>query len=253
MNYKPRWLSIWQRNFLVWRKLIIASLLGNFGDPLIYLLALGYGLGRFVGTLDGLPYLVFLASGIVCSSAMNAATFEGLFSAYTRMTMQKTWDGMLTTPLGMTDIVLGETLWAGTKGFISSSAILLVALCLHLVYSWKALLALPIILLMSTCFAALALIVTSLAKSYDYFTYYFTLFVSPIMFLGGVFFPIHNMPHIVQILAYITPLYHALALVRPLITHQPIHFFWLHFSVLLLYTTLAYWIAVNLLKRRMIN
>lgn len=253
MNFKPRWLSVWQRNFHVWQKLIIASLLGNFGDPLIYLLALGYGLGRFLGFLDGLPYLVFLASGIVCSSAMQSASFEGLYSAYTRMTMQKTWDGMLTTPLDMQDIVLGETLWAGTKGFINSLAILIVAICLHLVYSWKVILALPIIFLMATCFASMALIVTSFAKSYDFFTYYLSIFISPIMFLGGVFFPIQNMPTAVKIAAQLTPLYHAIQLIRPLMANQPLHNFWIHLSVLIIYTLIAYSLAVNLLKRRMIN
>lgn len=253
MNYKPRWCAIWLRNFRVWRKLIIESLLGNFANPLIYLIALGFGLGRYVGTLDGLPYLVFLASGIVCSSAMNTATFEGLFSAYTRMTTQKTWDSMLATPLGVSDIVLGETLWAGTKGLISATAILIVAALLHLVYSWQALFVLPIVFIMATCFAALALIMTAYAKSYDFFTYYFTLFISPMMLLSGVFFPLTKMPTFVKMLAHISPLYYTIELIRPLMTNRPLQLPLLNLSVLIIFTVLAYGIAAKLMHKRMIS
>lgn len=253
MNYKPRWCAIWLRNFRVWRKLMIESLLGNFADPLIYLIALGFGLGSYVGTLDGLPYLVFLASGIVCSSAMYTATFEGLFSAYTRMTTQKTWDSMLATPLAVSDIVLGETLWAGFKGLISSTAILTVATMLHLVYSWKALLILPIVLMMATCFAALALIMTAFAKSYDFFTYYLTLFISPMMLLSGVFFPLTKMPLFVKVLAHLSPLYYAIALIRPLMTGNALHLPLLNLSILLLFTLISFSIATKLVQRRMIS
>ncbi|HLA75739.1 MAG TPA: nodulation protein NodJ, partial [Gammaproteobacteria bacterium] len=134
-----RWLPVWRRNMLVWRKLSIPALLGNFGEPLLYLLALGYGLGAFVGTIQGLPYITFLASGIVCGSAMNTATFEGLYSAYTRMTLQQTWAGMLAAPLNVDDVLLGEMTWAGTKSLISVAPILIIAALLGLVHSWQAL------------------------------------------------------------------------------------------------------------------
>jgi lipooligosaccharide transport system permease protein len=237
----------------VWQKLIVESLLGNFADPLIYLIALGYGLGQYIGTLDGLPYLVFLASGIVCSSAMNTATFEGLFSAYTRMTTQKTWDSMLATPLTVSDIVLGETIWAGTKGLISATAILIVAAFLHLVYSWKALFILPIILIMATCFAALALIMTAFAKSYDFFTYYFTLFISPMMLLSGVFFPLTKMPAFVKTLAHISPLYYTIEIIRPLMTNRPLQLPLFNISILILLTLAAFIIAAKLMQQRIIN
>lgn len=253
MSYRPRWCAIWLRNFRVWRKLVIESLLGNFADPLIYLIALGFGLGRYVGTLDGLPYLVFLASGIVCSSAMNTATFEGLFSAYTRMTTQKTWDSMLATPLNVSDIVIGETIWAGSKGLISAAAILLVAASLHLVYSWQALWVLPIVFIMATCFAALALIMTAFAKSYDFFTYYFTLFISPMMLLSGVFFPLTHMPMVVKTLAHVSPLYYAIELIRPLMTNRPLQSPLLNLAVILLFTLVACAVAVKLMRKRMIN
>lgn len=248
-----RWTAVWRRNFNVWRKLLLPSLIGNFGDPLIYLLALGYGLGKLIPNLYGLPYLVFLASGIVCSSAMNAATFEGMFSAFTRMTTQKTWEAMLTAPLTAADIVLGETLWAATKGLINSVAILIVASLMGLVANWHALLVLPVIFILACCFAAMALIVTAIAKSYDFFTYYITLLITPMMLLSGVFFPIQSMPLLVQHLASWLPLYHGINIIRPLMTGQPIYDVALHLMILIIYAVITYLIAAHLIRRRLIG
>lgn len=248
-----RWFAVWQRNFRVWYKLIIPSLIGNFGDPLIYLLALGYGIGYFIGEMDGLPYLVFLTSGIVCSSAMNSATFEATFSAYVRYSTQKTWEGMLSAPLDVNDVVLGETLWAATKGLFNATAILIVAAFLSLVAGWKALWVLPIILLTGFCFATIAMVITAVAKSFDFFTYYLTLILTPMMLLSGVFFPIDKMPHAIQWGAKILPLYHAVALVRPLMTGRIVTNVPLHLSVLVIYTGIALSIAIVLVRRRLIR
>lgn len=247
------WLPVWQRNFRVWHKLVIPSLIGNFVDPLIYLLALGFGLGHFVGQLDGMPYLVFLASGIICSSAMQAASFEALYSVYTRLSWQKTWDGMLATPLSIHDIVLGEALWAGTKGLINATAIFIVAAALGLIKVWSALWILPIVFLVGCCFSSMALIVTSFAKSYDFFTYYMTLFISPMMFLSGVFFPVDRMPMIIQQVAKLLPLYHTIQLVRPLMIGKPVSHLTLHLGVIILYTIGAYLIASHLLKKKVVS
>ena len=208
-----RWFPVWRRNLLVWRKLAIPSLLGNFGDPLLYLLALGYGLGSLVGDLEGMPYITFLASGIIASSAMNTATFEGLYSAYTRMSQQQTWDAMLAAPLDIDDVVLGEIVWAGSKSVISAVAILLVASALGVVHGWTILLVVPVALLIGLCFAAMALVVTSVSISYDFFLYYFTLVITPMMLFCGVFFPLGRLPEWMQTAAQFLPLTHGVDLV----------------------------------------
>lgn len=246
-------ITVWQRNARVWGKLIGPSLMGNFGEPLLYLLVLGYGLGQFVGEVDGLPYMVFLASGVLGTSAVNSATFEGLYSAYTRMEVQHTWHGMLSAPLGVAEIVFGEILWAATKSLISVSAILLVASLLGLVHDAWAVLILPITFVTGCCFAALALVVTSRARSYDYFLYYTTLFITPMVLLSGVFFPLQSLPDGVQILAQILPLYHGVEIVRPLMTGQSIDAFWLHLAVMLLYGVLGAWVAIQKIEKRLIR
>lgn len=246
-----RWVPVWRRNVLVWRKLIGPAILGNFGEPLLYLLALGYGLGSLVGNVQDMAYIVFLASGIVCSSAMVTATFEAMYSAYTRMAVQKTWDAMLAAPLDVRDIVVGETVWAGTKSLISVSAILLVAALLGTVDGWQALWVLPVVLLTGMCFGAMALVVTAFARNYDFFLYYNTLFITPMLLFGGVFFPLDRMPELVQWGARLLPLNHAVLLVRPLMTGQPPGQVALHLAVILAYGLVALWLAIRLLNRRL--
>ena len=213
-----RWTAVWRRNVLVWRRLAAASVLGNFGEPLLYLLALGFGLGGLVGDVQGIPYIAFLASGIVCSSAMTTASFEATYSAYTRMEPQRTWDALLTTPLEVRDVVLGEVMWAATKSVFNSGAILVVAIALGVTGGWQALLALPVSLLTGFCFAALAMVVTAKARSYEFFMYYQTLLITPMLLLSGVFFPLSRMPEAVQAAAQVLPLVHAVSVVRPLMT-----------------------------------
>jgi len=246
-----RWLPIWRRNLRVWAKLAGPAIIGNFGEPFLYLLALGYGLGSFVGSVQGMPYLVFLASGIVCSSAMVTGSFEGMYSAYTRMAVQKTWDAMLATPLDVRDIIIGEAVWGGAKSLFSGAAILTVAALLDAVAGWRAALALPVVFLTGLCFTAMALVVTAFARNYDFFLYYYTLLVTPMLLISGVFFPIAEMPAIIQQLARFLPLHHAVALVRPLMTGAPLDSVGWHLLALAGYTGGTLVLAVRLIRRRL--
>ena len=128
-----RWLPVWRRNFLVWRKLALPSILGNLADPLIYMLGLGYGLGRLLPEIGGVSYVSFLAAGTVVASTMNAATFEALYSGFSRMHVQKTWDAILNTPLTLDHVLTGELIWTASKSLLSGVAILLVIAVLGLV------------------------------------------------------------------------------------------------------------------------
>jgi lipooligosaccharide transport system permease protein len=246
-------LAVWRRNFLVWRKLAIASLVGNFGDSFLYLLGLGYGLGLYIGNMSGIPYMAFLASGILCSSAMNTATFEALYSAFTRMTQQQTWAGMIATPITVPEVVAGETVWAATKSLISGTAIFVVAGILGGIQSWDtAWLALPVVFLTGLCFAAIAMVVCVISPSYDFFLFYFTLFVTPMFLFCGVFYPIDTLPQAAQWIAQILPLTHAVALMRPLMTELPLTQPLLHLAVLALYAVVGFVVAAHLAKRRLL-
>ena len=249
-----RFWPVFLRNFLVWRKLIIPSLIANIAEPLMWLVAFGYGMGALVGEVtlgdQKVAYIVFLASGSVCMSAMNAATFEALYSAFSRMHVQKTWDGIMNAPVRLDDVLLAEMLWAAFKSLFTVSAILCVMLGLGIVQSWKVMLAWPILLGVGITFSCLALIFNALAKGYDFFTYYFTLFLTPMMFLSGVFFPLDSLPQAVRWVAMVLPLTQAVALVRPLFMDQWPTDVLLHLGVLAAYASVAWVIALHLTRKR---
>ncbi|RIX48286.1 MAG: nodulation protein NodJ [Rhodocyclales bacterium GT-UBC] len=248
-----RWFPVWQRNFLVWRKLALPSILGNLADPLIYMLGLGYGLGAMLPTVEGQPYVGFLAAGTVCASTMNAATFEALYSSFSRMHVQKTWDAILNTPLGLTDVVAGELFWAATKSLFSGAAILVVITALGLTHGAMLLWALPAIVLTGLAFAALGLIWNALAPSYDFFMYYFTLFITPMTLISGVFFPTEQLPGWLATIGQLLPLAQGVALVRPLLAGQVPDNALIHIMVLLATAGVAFAIALHLTRRRLLK
>lgn len=245
-------LYVWRRNILVWRKLLIPALLMNFGEPALYLLGLGFGLGHFVGDMAGMPYLAFLASGIIASSAMTTASFEGMYSVYTRMVPQKTYEAILATPLEVDDIVAGELLWCATKALFSGTAILAVGTALGVVEGWQALWVLPVVFLVGLSFAGPAMIMSALAKTYDFFSYYFILIITPMFVLCGVFYPITTLPEPVQGIVSLLPLTHAVHLSRGLVSGAELVHPLLSLSVLMVYALVTYHIAVLLIRRKLL-
>ncbi len=245
-------LMVWRRNILVWRKLMGPSILTNFGEPFLYLLGLGFGLGLFIGEIGDMPYLTFLASGLLASSAMNTASFESMFSVYTRMIPQRTYDAILATPIEIQDILAGEMLWCATKSLMNGSAILAVAALMGAVQSLNALWVLPLLFLIGLCFAGPGLIMTSIANGYDYFSYYLTLVVTPMFIFSGVFYPVSSLPEAMQSLVQILPLTHAIDLIRPLVAGKALTHVPLHLAVLAAYAAVGYVIAVILVRRRML-
>ena len=249
-----RWWPVFARNLQVWRKLALPSLLANIGEPLLWLVAFGYGLGSMIGRVPTLgqdvPYILFLASGSVCMSAMNAASFEALYSAFSRMHVQKTWDGILNTPIELDDVVLAEMLWAGFKALFSATVILGVIWALGITQSPRTLLALPVLLATGITFASLALVFNAKANGYDFFTYYFAVFLSPMMFLSGVFFPREQLPAIAQRLTDWLPLTAAVELVRPLFLQQWPADPWRHAAILAVYAIAGLWVALAFTRQR---
>jgi lipooligosaccharide transport system permease protein len=248
-----RFVPVWRRNLLVWRKLAVPSILGNLADPLIYVLGLGYGLGSMLPQVGGVPYIAFLAAGMVCSSTMNSATFEAMYSAFSRMHVQRTWDAIMNAPLDLDDVVLAELAWAASKSVLSGAAILAVAWLLGLTHSLMALWALALVPLVGLTFGALALAVTAMAKSYDFFMYYFTLIITPMSLLCGVFFPIDQLPGAFQVIAVALPLTHAVAIARPLLLGEVPAQLALHILVLLAYAAGGFYAATVLFRRRLLK
>jgi len=244
---------IWIRNIRVWLKLIGPALVLHFIEPLIYLFGLGYGLGVFVGDIQNIPYLTFLASGLVASSAMMTASLEGTYSVFTRMVPQKTYSAILASPIEVDDIMAGELLWCATKATISGIAIIIVAALMGAVDSWAAVLAIPVVFLSALCFTGPAIVIATMAPGYDYFNYYFTLGVTPMFVLCGVFYPVSTLPDGLQIIVQILPLTHGVELIRPLIAGTQMNNPIMHISILSFYAIVFYYIAVVMVRKRMIQ
>lgn len=248
------WFPVWHRNFLVWKKLVGPSLLGNLADPMLYMLGLGYGLGGLLHEVDGVPYLHFLAAGTLCYSVMNSATFETLYSAFSRMHVQKTWDAILNTPLSLADVLIGEWMWAASKALLSGLAIILVIWVLGLYSDFAMTLALlPVIVLTGLCFAGLGLAINAVSPNYDFFLYYFTLAITPMVLLGGVFYPATALPAWLAAIAAGLPLTHAVELARPLLLGRWPETVLPHVAVLLGYGLAGFTLGLRLTRRRLLR
>lgn len=209
---------VWQREATLYKRIWPSTILSGLLDPLIYLLAMGFGLGAYVTrTMGGVPYLEFIAPGLVASSIMMAATFEIAWNSFVRIHIERAYDAMMSTPAALEDVVVGEIWWATTRSVIYASVMMLVLLALGLVSSWWALLVPLVALLGGLAFGFIGLSYTSLVKHMDHLTFYFTLFVTPMFLFSGIFFPISGLPRAAQIVAGFTPLYHLVEVTRGLI------------------------------------
>ena len=244
--------SVWKRNFLVWKKLALPSMIGNLLDPLFYMLALGYGLGSFIDEINNISYIAFIATGTVCYGTLNSATFEILYSTFSRMHVQKSWDAILITPVRMIDIVNGEILWATTKSVLSGSAIMLVMFALNILSLKQMFFIFPLIILIGITFSCMGFVITSVSKSYDFFMYYFTLVITPMLLISGVFFPTEKMPIIIQKVSEFLPLKNAIDIVRCIVFDQSSNLL-KNFFILILISLVCYILTIKILRKRLYN
>jgi lipooligosaccharide transport system permease protein len=205
---------VWQRHFTVYTKLYKSSIVLNFVEPVLYLVALGIGLGAFVREINGVPYIKFIAPGIVASSAMFAATYECSYGTYVRMTYQKTFDAILVTPVNIDDLIAGELIWGATKSMLYGTIIIIVISLFGLVDSPLIILAIPLLFGVGLIFAEISVIFTAVVPGIDSFNYFFTLFMTPMFLFSGIFFPLDSLPPAVARIAFFTPLYHMVNILR---------------------------------------
>jgi lipooligosaccharide transport system permease protein len=198
----------------VYTKLYKTSFALNFAEPALYLVAMGLGLGAFIKEINGQPYIKFIAPGIVASSSMFAVVYECTYGTYIRMTFQKTFDAILATPVNLDDLVAGELIWGATKSVIFGITIMIVIALFGLVDSPLIVLAIPLIFLCGLIFAELSIMFVAIVPGIDSFSYFYTLFMTPMFLFSGIFFPLDSMPRVVSDIAVFTPLYHLVNICR---------------------------------------
>ncbi len=205
---------VWQRNFSVYTKLYKSSIVFNFIEPILYLVALGFGLGAFVKEINGVPYINFIAPGIIASSSMFATTSECTYGTYVRMTYQKTFDAILATPVNIDDLVAGELMWGASKSVLYGTIVMIVLSVFGLLDSSLIILAIPLLFISGLIFAEISVIAVAIVPGIDSFSYFFTLLLTPSFLFSGIFFPLDTLPSIVEKIAFFTPLYHLVNISR---------------------------------------
>ena len=248
-----RAVRVWQRNLDSFRKFAWGSLAGSLGEPALYLLAMGYGLGSFVRPIEGQSYPEYLAPGLVISAAMWAATFEATYGTYLRMIHQKTYDAILATPLSLDDVVAGDALWATTKGVANGLIMLGVVGAFDLVRSPRALLLVPLLALTALLFACLGILVAALARHWEFFNYYITLVISPLFFFSGIFFPLTGFPDWVRTVGAFSPLTHGVSLAQALARGAPPARPLASTVFLVVLTAGSFYVGLALIRRRLIK
>lgn len=245
--------QVWKRNFLHYRKSLLPSVLWTCLEPLMYLGAIGYGLGSYVTNMEGGSYIEFFFPGILCFTAMFVSFIDGTYGNFAKLTYQKTYQTILLTPISAADVVVGEILWTTSKGFFGACGVAFVALFLGLVESWRILPTLIFLFSVSWMFSALAMIVTSYVRNYDSFIYWTSGFLTPMSLIAGVYFPLEQLPDGLRHLTWLLPLTHAVIPVRSILAGDIRWTLLIHIGIILLSGWIFMNIAIHRIRRKLIR
>ena len=247
-------LAVWRRDATMYRRTWRWNILPNFFEPVLYLVSIGVGLGAYITTMGGASYIEFLTPGLVCVAAMNGASFEVTYNVWVRMKNEKIYDAMLTTPIQPVDVVAGEVLWAVTRSSVYGMCFFLVAALAGLAPLPQALWALPVVPLTGLLFASVGLAFTLRIPQMELFSFYYTLFLTPLFLFSSVFFPLEERLSGPWLwFAEVLPLLHPVRLVRAAFDGAPsIGLLWDLAYVLGLSTALLAY-AVHRMRRRLIQ
>jgi lipooligosaccharide transport system permease protein len=247
-----------QRNLLVYKHTWMVIVSGFF-EPLFYLLSIGIGLGGMVPDVNGIAYAAFVAPGLLASSCMNGAITDGLFNIWWKLHYQKTYDGILASPMRVSDVAFGEMLWALTRGSLYAATFLLVVLALgevrgpRILLSGTALMAMPAAVVVAASFSAMAICLTSFVRKREDFDTVMGLLVMPMFLFSGIFFPVAQLPVAAQWGLQIAPLYHAVELLRALTTGVVGAAVVWHLFYLVIGGAIAFVVAMRRLERALVK
>ena len=248
-----RLFSVWYRHMRVYTKNIFANGLPPFLEPLLFLAGVGLGLSSYITqSMEGLSYIEFLGTGLLVTAAMFTSAFECSFGTFVRLQFDKVYDGMLAAPLTANNLIVGEILWAGTKGLFFSFAVLCILMLFGVIRSPYALLSPFVGFLTGVMFATISLYVTSFVREINQLNFFFTGFISPIFFFSGVVFPTGNLPGFVQPLVEAIPLTHVVRLVRAVCANSYALIHLWDVAYVILFTLIVGYAAVNRLRKRLV-
>ena len=244
--------SIWLRNARVFSKLWKGALLPQFLDPLFYLVALGFGLGTYIATVNGIPYRDFIAPGLIASATMWSASFECTYNVYLRMNETRLYDAVLATPVEVQDLAAGDLVWSASRAMVYGTVFLVIVAAFGLISSPWAILIPPLVLLGGLCFSVIAYTFTALIPKIDMYSYFFTLGITPMFLFSGIFFPFSQLPGWVEVVAWFLPLYHLVEITRGMATGPDGLQILIHSAWLLAVSAALFPIPVRALRARLV-
>jgi lipooligosaccharide transport system permease protein len=206
LTVTPDFVKVWRRNAQVFLTLWNFNIFPSLAEPLLFIFVFGLGIGSYIDEMEGVPYIEFVAAGIIGIAAIMQATFECTYGTYFRMKIQNTFEGIISTPISAQEVSLAEITWGATRGLVNAILVLTVLLVVGVLHNWTVIFVPAIMFVAAFNFAALGVLVNSRIAQMEYFHFYFAGFVLPAQFLCGTFFPISRFPEIVQVIAWIIPL-----------------------------------------------
>ncbi|MFZ5985741.1 MAG: ABC transporter permease [Bacillota bacterium] len=248
-----RIISVWYRHVRVYISDFLSNAFPPFFEPLVFLAGLGLGLGGYIQTMGSMSYILFLASGLIVTSAMFTASYECTYGTFIRLEFDKVYDGMLGAPLSPKDLIIGEILFAGTKGFFFSLAVLTVIWITGIISYPLSILAAIVGFIAGIMFGTLSMFITSFVRNINHFNFYFTGLLSPMFFFSGVVFPLENLPKSLAYVAEVIPLTHVVRMARAFCIEGGLNSYLLYdLLYCIVFIAVTGWLAVRGLKKRMI-
>jgi lipooligosaccharide transport system permease protein len=255
VNLSYRLYFVFLRNLTSYKRFVIPTLIVSLGQPLFYLITFGIGMGAYMGYFGGKPYLYFLVPGVLVSSVMLSSSFECLYGTFVKIVHEHLYDSLIATPVSAEDAVAGDIAWGAFRGLISGVLMLIVAGCMG-IFPASVVNVLILLVLMGfigILFSSLAMIITSMAPHFDFFNYYTELFLTPMLFFSGVFFPLDHFPGWMKIFAQVLPLTHAVEVSRAAFAGEVSMKLAPHFLYLIVVEVAAFCVGVKMMKKRVVK
>jgi lipooligosaccharide transport system permease protein len=245
--------KVWHRNKDVFMKTYKVNFIPPLLEPILYLFALGFGVGSFIDVIEGMSYPQFIAPALISISIMNSAFFECTYGSYVRMYYQKTFDAIIATPLSIEEVITGELLWGATRSLIYATIVLIVIAAFGLIELPSGLLIIPFSFIAGFLFATIGMCFTAISPNINSLSYPTFLFITPMFLFSGTFFPLSLLPESIQYFALaVLPLTHVVSIVRALTLANFSGFLLVSFAWIVLVSLVLFVLSVNLMKRRLI-
>jgi lipooligosaccharide transport system permease protein len=255
MNLSYRIYHVFFRNLVSYKRFVLPTFLVSLIEPLFYLITFGVGMGAYMGYFGGKPYLYFLVPGVLISAVMMSSSFECLYGTFVKMIHEKLYDSLIATPVSAEDAVAGDIVWGAFRGLVSGVLMMIVAIAMGIfpVSVISVVLLLLLMVFVGILFGSLAMVVTSVSPSFDFFNYYTELVITPMLFFSGVFFPLDRFPAWMKTLSGFMPLTHAVKISRAVFSGTYTPGLLGNFLVVIVLEVIAFYISLKMMRKRLIK